>query len=505
MHLVCLVYVFLPVLCVLRLIHSMIWVPWRIHVHFRKQGISGPNYRPIFGNTEEYRNSFTEARKKTMPFNHNIVHRVTPFYHEWSRKYGKTFLYWFGVIPILATADLDMIKDIFMNTGGGSFEKVRLNPQAKLLFGQGLNGLVGEEWALHRRIANQAFMMERIKCWGLDIMASTMKMLTKWEEIRGERDEFEMDVHRELQDLASDVISKTAFGSNYEEGKRVFSLQDKQKHLVFDAIGNVYIPGFRFLPTKKNRARWRIERETREAIRNLIKTNSKARENSRNLLSLLMSSYKNQDGKEEKLGVEEIINECKAFYFAGKESMADLLTWALLLLAQHQEWQDKAREEVLSVCGGNEVPLSEKVNDLKIVNLIIHETLRLYPPAVMLMRQTTKNVKLGTLDVPAGTQFFLALPSIHHDTDIWGKDANEFNPLRFNEPRNHLASFFPFGLGPRICVGKNLAIMEAKVALAMILRHYSFVVSATYLHAPRLLISMQPQYGAQLLLRRIAS
>lgn len=163
MHLVCLVYVFLPVLCVLRLIHSMIWVPWRIHVHFRKQGISGPNYRPIFGNTEEYRNSFTEARKKTMPFNHNIVHRVTPFYHEWSRKYGKTFLYWFGVIPILATADLDMIKDIFMNTGGGSFEKVRLNPQAKLLFGQGLNGLVGEEWALHRRIANQAFMMERIK------------------------------------------------------------------------------------------------------------------------------------------------------------------------------------------------------------------------------------------------------------------------------------------------------------------------------------------------------
>ncbi|KAJ6328239.1 hypothetical protein OIU77_010014 [Salix suchowensis] len=80
-----------------------------------------------------------------------------------TRKHGKTFLYWFGVILILATADLDMIKNIFRNTGGGSFEKVRLSPQAKLLFGKGLNGLVGEEWALHRRIANQALMIERIK------------------------------------------------------------------------------------------------------------------------------------------------------------------------------------------------------------------------------------------------------------------------------------------------------------------------------------------------------
>ncbi|KAJ6722560.1 CYTOCHROME P450 FAMILY 721 SUBFAMILY A POLYPEPTIDE 1 [Salix koriyanagi] len=80
-----------------------------------------------------------------------------------TRKHGKTFLYWFGVIPILAAADLDMIKNIFMNTGGGSFEKVRLSPQAKLIFGKGLNGLVGEEWALHRRIASQALMIERIK------------------------------------------------------------------------------------------------------------------------------------------------------------------------------------------------------------------------------------------------------------------------------------------------------------------------------------------------------
>ncbi|KAK6130969.1 hypothetical protein DH2020_035295 [Rehmannia glutinosa] len=337
---------------------------------------------------------------------HDITHRVIPHYCTWSKLYGKNFLYWFGSKPRLAIADPDMIKEALMNSNG-SFQKINFNPSSKILLGDGLTGLEGQKWVVHRRITSQAFNMERVKGWIPEIVASTEKSLIKWEEKRGEKSEFEMDVHKELHELSADIISRTAFGSSFEEGNRIFELQDQQVSLVLQALRSVYVPGFR----KRN--------------------------------------------------------NCQSFNM-----------------------------------DTSPFSISSRVANPG-MSMILNETLRLYPPAVALTRQTPHNVKLGSLDVPAGTQFYFAMTAVHHDTEIWGDDANEFNPLRFAEPRKHMASFFPFGLGPRICVGQYLAVVEAKIVLAMILRQYTFVISPSYVHAPMQSMTLQPQFGVQLLFSRI--
>jgi PHYB activation tagged suppressor 1 len=143
------------------------------------------------------------------------------------------------------------------------------------------------------------------------------------------------------------------------------------------------------------------------------------------------------------------------------------------------------------------------------MNMIIEESLRLYPPVPALKRKVKKRVKLGKLILPAGMELYISPLAVHHDPEIWGEDADQFNPERFERGvckatiNNSAAVFLPFGFGPRTCVGLNFAIMEAKIALAMILQRYTFTLSPSYIHSPIQLFMIRPRNGVQILLHSL--
>ncbi|XP_038879714.1 cytochrome P450 CYP72A219-like [Benincasa hispida] len=499
----------LVVFGVAKAFHSIWWRPKLVERQLKRQGIRGSSYKPMVGDVKEFVRMITEAWSTPMSLDHQIVQRVDPFTAVNAKKYGKVSMCWFGTNPRLIVKDPEMMKEVLSNKAG-SFEKPPLNPLI-LKLTRGLTTLKGKEWAKHRRIINPAFHHERLKGMMPAFSISCSNMIEEWKEKAANQDSVEVDVWPELQRLTADVISRAAFSSNFEEGKKIFELLKQLTHLTLDAMQTLYLPGFRFIPTAKNRRREKMNKEIKTMIGSLIlrKENSMSNQedNVDDLLSLLLQSKKKENQQEgDGLTVDEVMEECKQFYLAGQETTASLLTWTVIVLAMHSEWQEKARQEVLQICGKNE-PSFESLNHLKIVTMILNEVLRLYPPVIGQYQHTYAETKIGEVLIPAGVDVTLPTLLIHHDPQYWGEDAEEFKPERFSAgvskaSKDQLA-FFAFGWGPKTCIGQNFAMLEAKVALVMILQNFSFELSPSYAHAPHTVMTLQPQHGAQLKLHQL--
>ncbi|GLU07146.1 hypothetical protein SLE2022_241140 [Rubroshorea leprosula] len=494
---------------------QVLWVvflwPHSLTRRFKKQGIVGPPYKPVSGSLDEIKRMKKAAAKTILDLDSNdIVQRVLPHFHRWSSEYGETFLYWQGLEPNLCISDPEMAKQILSNKFG-FYVKPRMRPTLLTIIGRGLVFVEGLDWVRHRRIINPAFSVDKLKVMVKRMVACTSPMLEEWKDqsIRARDRCTKKEMNGEFQRLAADIIAHTAFGSNFMEGKEVFQAQRQLQQWGAASSSDIFIPGSQYLPTPSNLRIWKLDMKMKRLLRQIVESrlqNSRTFNGSSpeccfgdDLLGVMIAALETTKDKGDlKLNMNEIVDECKTFFFAGHETTSNLLTWTMFLLSKHHEWQTKLREEVLEECG-TETPDTDMLAKLKLVHMVLLEALRLYGPVIAMVREASEDMTLENLMIPKRTLLVIPLIKMHRSKECWGEDASEFNPLRFmngiSKAAKHPNALLAFSIGPRACIGQNFAMLEAKTVLALILQRFSFSVSPEYKHTPVDNLTLQPQHG----------
>ncbi|KAJ9174135.1 hypothetical protein P3X46_017195 [Hevea brasiliensis] len=473
----------------IKLFSKVWWTPIRIQSMMRSQGIQGPAYRFYHGNAKEIIYRATNVLSNPKKLSHqNVFPTVLPHIYSWLKLY-----------------------EIF-NNKDGEFLKLEIDKYYKKLLGDGIATTRGDKWFTLRRLSNHAFHAECLKGMIPAIIASVEMMLERWKY----RDSKEIDAFQEFKVLTSEIISRTAFGSSYLEGQHIFDTLIRMAVIITRNI--------KLVKTTDDVESDELEKGIRNSIINMMKRREEAAIMDQSsdgfgsdFLGLQLKAH-HDDNSDRRISVEDFNHlDCKTFYVAGHETTASSITWTLFLLAIHTDWQDKARKEM---------------------NMIINEALRLYPPVVNVPRQVQRQVRLGKLNNNccnyatqisynhanccnyatqisynhanccnyANNFITCILSSNNHNPQIWGEDVHLFKPERFVEgvakaTNNNVTAYLPFSLGPRSCVGSNFAVTETNIAVSMILQHYQFTLSPTYVHSPVPLITMCPQHGLRIMLQ----
>ncbi|KAK9931733.1 hypothetical protein M0R45_018999 [Rubus argutus] len=321
------------------------WTPTRLQNLMALQGIKGPSYRLIHGNTKQISDMKKETvSSSTTLFSHNTFSQVQPHIHLWTKRYGKIYLQWNGCQAQLVITEPEMCREILENKDG-SFLKLMPQGNIKKLKGDGLPRSVGAKWAKLRKLADQAYHGESLKSMIPAMIVGTETML-----------------------------QRTAFGSSYLEGLSVFERIIKLSSFIFKSPVKHRLPGIR---THDEVESEKLDKEIRDTLLDIVrKRENKAmttggEENfGSDFLGLLIKTrHDSNDNK--RISVEDLVNECKTFCFARQETI-NALTWTIFLLALHTDWQEEARKEVLEVFG-KQAPNPNNIFKLKTHSTMSHK------------------------------------------------------------------------------------------------------------------------------------
>ncbi|MDX1946170.1 MAG: cytochrome P450 [Pirellulaceae bacterium] len=333
------------------------------------------------------------------------------------------------------------------------------------LMGKGLLINEGEDWLRQRRLVQPAFSKSRVESYAPTMTAATERMLAGWQSGQTR------DIAAEMLQLTMDIAARALLDVDITGRFRELSQQLEQ--VMIDVMGRfgASIPLPYWFPAPRNLRLRRTIAKLDATLQTLIDERRAAGIGGGDFLSILMAARDEDDGRG--LSDQQLRDEVMTMFLAGHETTANTLAWTWYLLGQHPAWQARVREEVRGVLGGR-VPTAADLLQLPLCERVIREAMRLYPPAYVVGRRPVADITIGRHFIPAGTNVLMSQWIVHRD-GRWYERPNEFDPDRWADglaARLPKYAYFPFGGGPRVCIGNTFAMLEAILVLAQVAQQF---------------------------------
>lgn len=385
----------------------------------------------------------------------------------------------------------DLVWDVF-TTRSRDVRKGPTIEASRRLLGDGLLTSEGEIHRRQRRLLQPIFHRERVEAHAAAMVELAERAAGEWRD--GER----LDMHREMGRLTLAIVARTLFGADVSAADaRAIGEALTEVLAQFDRVFSPFLPITERLPVPSTRRFNRAKGVFDSTIRRMIEERRQSGVEGTDVLSLLLRARDEGAGMSD----EQVRDEAITLFLAGHETTSNALTWTWYLLSKHPEAEARLHDELDRELAGR-APAVADLPRLRFTEMVLSESMRLYPPAWAIGRRAISAIPAGEWTIPRGSVLIVSPWLLHHD-ERWFSDPWAFRPERWEEAGAHGSrhAFIPFGGGPRMCIGEEFARTESRLVIASLARRWSFEFDSQQRVALQPVMTLRPKYGMRMLPR----
>ncbi len=427
---------------------------------------------------------------------------------EVARKFRPIAYYRFGPIRVYQLNHPDLIQQAMVEYAPKMHKPRLLKWALRSIAGEGLLTSDGALWKQQRKLMQPAFRHDRLGIYADIMVRHATRMAESFVdgEIR--------DIGAEMGKLTLAIVVRSLFGEDLPP--EACDIGDSLM-AILDAVNqrmNMPLQVPSWFPTKRNLRERKALARVDEMLRILVRTRRQSDQTysdqtysdqtHHDLLSVLLAAVDADSGVS--MSDQQLRDEMMTLFGAGQETTANALTWTWYLLARHPEVEARLVEELRRVLRGRD-PAPGDLASLPYTEMVVRESMRLYPPAPAFARQVIEDVVIGGYEVPKGSMIMVSTYALHRDGWFF-PDPDRFNPDRFApgwEERIPRYAYLPFGAGPRVCIGNGFAMMEARLILSTIAQVCQLSLEAAEEITPAQLVTLRPKSPVRMRVHRRAA